>query len=175
MEWLDLVVPSAAILALFAAVGLVHRGHPAGACDPARSRSGSPAPATPPWTAPLQRIAELQARQACPGRGAPAGARARCAPSASIALVALVLRRRRSAGVWYLFVRGDGSAGATADAGPGHARAQRSAPRPPAPKPVDSTLVPADVPPLVDKGQYTVAVFNAQRRLRAPRRTSIAP
>ena len=71
MEWLDLVVPSAAILALFGVVALVvvaiRQGRAIRRLEERLARSGEAAD-----EAPLQRIAELQARQ----RSSPGGARA---------------------------------------------------------------------------------------------------
>ena len=62
MAWLDLVTPSAAILGLFAAVGLIivaiRQGRAIRRLEERLARQGEAA--TP---APLQRIAELQARQ----------------------------------------------------------------------------------------------------------------
>ncbi|MEW6582928.1 MAG: LytR C-terminal domain-containing protein [Actinomycetota bacterium] len=160
MDWVDILVPGAAILALFGVVGLVIQSIRLGRAirrveEQAAAGGGS---AT---EVPLRRLQELQARiegRPLPGPSGEAGegrdARRRLAvAAASILVVALA-----GAGVWYLFVRDDGAG--TAEAGSRTtatttttARPQRTA--------VPSDRVPATVPPLDNKAAYTVAVFNA--------------
>ncbi len=156
MEWLDLVVPSAAILALFGVVALVvlaiRQGRAIRRLEERLARSGDAA-----VDAPLQRIAELQARQRVSQGGS---RRASSAPRAwwpwsAIALFAAI------GGVWYLFVKDGSSASASSDTPAQPAGASNGSPTTTVPKPVDSTLVPTDPPVLADKSAFTVAVFNA--------------
>ena len=152
MAWLDLVVPSAAILALLGMVALVVvailQGRRIRKLEDRLAERGDAA-----VEAPLQRIAELQARHQV-SSGVPS-VRTQLRAAGTIALVALVLVAAIG-GVWYLFVRGGG--GSTQAAGSTTAVGTTTAA---APTPVDTSLVPADVPPLPDKSIYTVAVFNA--------------
>ncbi len=156
MEWLDLVVPSAAILALFAVVGLVYvairQGRIIRRLEQRLADRGEAS-----IEAPLQRIAELQARQAV-SSGRPAYTSASSAPPASSPSPpspwSLAI-----GGLWYLFVRDDGSSSATGDTPAATTTAvDRTTANPP--KPVDQTIVPDEVGS-VDKSVYTVAVFNA--------------
>jgi septal ring-binding cell division protein DamX len=171
MAWLDLVTPSAAILGLFAAVGLIivaiRQGRAIRRLEERLARQGEAA--TP---APLQRIAELQARQKV-SSGTPSLER-QLRMVGAIVVVALVIVLAIG-GIWYLFVRGDGDSGATAQE-PAAATTTTSttgtAPQPL--NPVDSTLVPSDVPSLDDPSQYTVAVFNASG-ITGVARTVVAP
>jgi hypothetical protein len=154
MEWLDLVVPSAAILALFGVVALVYvairQGRTIRRLEQRLAERGEAS-----VEAPLQRIAELQAREAV-SSGRPAySAQLRTAGIVALAALALLLA---IGGVWYLFVRDDGGGGGQADT-PATTTAARPTANPP--KPVDQTLVPDDVPALPDKSIYTVAVLNA--------------
>ena len=155
MAWLDLVVPSAALLALFGVVALVVvailQGRKVRRLEDRLADTGDAA-----LEAPLQRIAELQARSAV-SEGVPgAGGGLRAAGMAGLAAIVLIAA---IGGVWYLFVRDDGGTGATA-AGGTTTTASRTTPVEP-PTPVDATLVPETVPVLADKSIYTVAVFNA--------------
>jgi LytR cell envelope-related transcriptional attenuator len=156
MAWLDLVTPSAAILGLFAAVGLIivaiRQGRAIRRLEERLARQGDAA--TP---APLQRIAELQARQKV-SSGTPSLERQlRMVGAIVVAVLVIVLA---IGGIWYLFVRGDGNSGATAQGSTaGTTSTTGTAPTPP--DPVNSTVVPASVPSLADPSQYTVAVFNA--------------
>ena len=169
MEWLDLVVPSAAILSLFGVVALVvvaiRQGRAIRRLEDRLARSGNAAE-----DASLQRIAELQARQrvsqgASSTPGASPSSTSSSAASSSgqlrtlgvVALVAIALFAAVG-GVWYLFLKGGDSASASSDT---PAAATGSTTTGAVTKPVDSTLVPADVPSLADKSAYTVAVFNA--------------
>ena len=157
MEWLDLVVPSAAILALFGVVALVviavRQGRAIRRLEERLARSGDAA-----VDAPLQRIAELQARQRVSQGGVSASRGLRTAGVVALIAIALVAA---IGGVWYLFVKGGDNATATSDTTSQPAGASNGSPTATVPKPVDSTLVPADVPALADKSAYTVAVFNA--------------
>lgn len=168
MEWLDLVVPSAAILSLFGVVALVvvaiRQGRAIRRLEDRLARSGNAAE-----DASLQRIAELQARQrVSQGVSSTTGASSSTSSSAAsssgqlrtlgvVALVAIALFAAVG-GVWYLFLKGGDSASASSDT---PAAATGSTTTGAVTKPVDSTLVPADVPSLADKSAYTVAVFNA--------------
>lgn len=156
MAWLDLVVPSAAILALLGVVALVVvavlQGRKLRKLEDRLARSGDAA-----VEAPLQRIAELQARHAV-SAGLPS-IRRQLRMGGVVALVAVALIAAIG-GVWYLFVRGDGGGSGTAASGTttssttGTSTTQVQTP-------VDTTLVPGSVPALADKSIYTIAVFNA--------------
>jgi hypothetical protein len=155
MEWLDLVVPSAAILALFGVVALVYvairQGRIIRRLEQRLAERGEAS-----IEAPLQRIAELQAREAV-SSGRPAyTTQLRTAGIVALAALALVLA---IGGLWYLFVRDDGGSSATGDTPATTTTAvDRTTANPP--KPVDQTIVPGDVQS-VDRSIYTVAVFNA--------------
>ena len=169
MAWLDLVTPSAAILGLFAAVGLIivaiRQGRAIRRLEERLARQGDAA--TP---APLQRIAELQARQKL-SSGTPSLERQlRMVAAVVVAVVVILLA---IAGIWYLFVRGDGNSGATAQE-PSTSTTSTTGTAPKPPDPVSSTLVPASVPSLADPSQYTVAVFNASG-VTGIARTVVAP
>ena len=156
MAWLDLVVPSAAILALFGVVALVVvaiiQGRTIRRLEERLAEQGDAA-----VEAPLQRIAELQARHAI-SAGAPS-ARVQLRTAGMVALVALALVAAMG-GVWYLFLRGGGGdAGAATATSAQTTTASNTTVNPPTP--VDSTIVPDTVPVLSDKSIYTVAVFNA--------------
>ncbi|MBJ7455566.1 MAG: LytR C-terminal domain-containing protein [Thermoleophilia bacterium] len=155
MAWLDLVVPSAAILALFGVVALVVvavlQGRKVRHLEDRLARSGDAAE-----EAPLQRIAELQARHAV-SSGTP-GASGSLRMAGIIGLVALALFAAIG-GVWYLFVRDDGGGGAQAGT-PATTASTSTTPAQP-PTPVDTTLVPENVPDVPDRSIYTIAVFNA--------------
>ena len=170
MDWLDLVVPSAAILALFAVVALVvvaiRQGRAIRRLEERLARSGDAA-----LDAPLQRIAELQARQrVSEGRKVSSG---QMRTAGVVALVALALIAAIG-GVWYLFVKGDGNTSAGVDEPALAAGASTKPSSTTTPKPVDSTLVPANPAPVADRAAYTVAVFNASGVSGAARNT-IAP
>ena len=156
MEWLDLVVPSAAILAVFGVVALlvvaIRQGRAIRRIEQRLAERGEAA-----VEAPLQRIAELQARQAL-SSGTPNLSR-QIRTAGVIALVGLALVAAVG-GVWYLFVRDDGGS-AAADTPAETAGATTSGTTANPPKPVDQTLVPDVVTPVADKSIYTVAVFNA--------------
>jgi septal ring-binding cell division protein DamX len=170
MEWLDLLAPSAAILGLFAAVGLIivaiRQGRAIRRLEERLARQGEAA--TP---APLQRIAELQARQKV-SSGTPPSLERQLRMAGAIVVAALVIVLAIG-GIWYLFVRGDGGSGATAQE-PAAATTSATGTAPKPPDPVDSTLVPSNVPSLDDPSQYTVAVFNASG-ITGVARTVVAP
>lgn len=155
MEWLDLVVPSVAILALFAAVGLIvvaiRQGRAIRRLEERLARSGDAA-----VEAPLQRIADLQARHTT-SAGAPSVER-QLRIGAVVGVTALILVAAIG-GVWYLFIRDDNGS-ASADTGPAVTTQQSEEGQAPAPPPVDQSLVP-DEAPQIDKSAHTVAVFNS--------------
>lgn len=155
MEWLDLVVPSAAILALFGVVALIYvafrQGRHIRRLEQRLADRGEAS-----IEAPLQRIAELQAREAV-SSGQPAYAtQIRAAGLIALAGLALVLA---IGGLWYLFVRDDGGGGTAAGTPAAATTVDRTTANPT--KPVDQTIVPDEVPLLADRSIYTVAVFNA--------------
>jgi hypothetical protein len=155
MEWLDLVVPSAAILALFGVVALVYvavrQGRIIRRLEQRLADRGEAS-----IEAPLQRTAELQAREQV-SSGRPAyTTQLRTFGIVALACLALVLA---IGGLWYIFVRDDGGGGGTAETPPATTTASNTTANPP--DPVDQTIVPADVPAVPDKSTYTVAVFNA--------------
>jgi len=156
MAWLDLVVPSAAILALFGVVALVVlaiiQGRKVRKLEDRLARTGEAA-----VEAPLQRIAELQARHAV-SAGTP-GASRQFRTAGIVGLVALALVAGIG-GVWFLFLRDDGGSG-SAGAGQTTGTTSTGTTTAETPTPVDATLVPADVPAIADKSIYTVTVFNA--------------
>jgi hypothetical protein len=157
MDWLELVGPSAAILALFGVVALIvaviRQGRTVRRLEERLERTGDAA-----VQAPLQRIAELQARhQVSEGRPS---LHTQMRTGAIVLVCALVLIAA-AGGVWYLFVRDEGGA-ATGEATPGRTTTTAtSGTTANPPRPVDSTLVPATVPPIADTSIYSVAVFNA--------------
>lgn len=156
MEWVDLVAPSAAILSLFAVVALVivaiRQGRQIRKLEERLSRSGDAAD-----EAPLQRIAELQARhQVSEGRPS---REVQMRTLGAVALGALVLVAAIG-GVWYLFVRDDGGQSSAAGT-PATTTSSTAQTAPNPPEPVDATVVPDEVPPVEDQSLYTVAVFNA--------------
>ncbi|MGD9571018.1 MAG: LytR C-terminal domain-containing protein [Thermoleophilia bacterium] len=159
MDWIDLVAPSAAILSIFGVVALIvvaiRQGRQIRRLEDKLERTGDAA-----VEAPLQRIAELQARQKL-SEGTPSGTgRDQLRTAGAIGAVVLVLLVAIG-GVWYLFIRDDGS-GTTADTGntPTQTQTARTATTAPE-RPVDATLVPDEPEEVTDKTLYTVAVFNA--------------
>ncbi len=156
MAWLDLVVPSAAILALFGVVALVVvavlQGRKLRRLEERLARTGEAAE-----EAPLQRIAELQARHSV-SSGVPS-VRGSLRMAGVVGLVALALVAAIG-GVWYLFVRGGDGAGTQAGGTTTSTASTGTAPVEP-PTPVDTTLVPETVADLPDRSIYTIAVFNA--------------
>jgi LytR cell envelope-related transcriptional attenuator len=162
MDWLQLLTPSLAILALFAAAALVFQsirhGRAIRRVEDRLSESGGSAASQ----AALDRIAQLQARAVVsqgnlppPRRTVPVGV----VGGIAVAVVALL-----GVGSWYLFIRDDGGGGA---------RASQNARPPAVPTPSNNT-VPDVVPPLPNKADYTVAVLNASGQEGAAR-LKIAP
>jgi len=170
MDWLDLVVPSAAILALFGTLALVvvalRQGRAIRRLEERLARSGDAAE-----DAPLQRIAELQARQrVSEGRTVSSG---QMRTAGIVALVAIALVAAIG-GIWYLFVKGGDSASASSDTPALAAGASTKPSSITTPKPVDATIVPANPPAVADRAAYTVAVFNASG-ISGVARDTIAP
>ena len=156
MEWLDLVVPSVAILAFFAVIGLivtaVRQGRAIRRLEERLARTGDAA-----VEAPLQRIADLQARHATSSGSSPDIQR-QLRVGAVVGVSALVLVALIG-GIWYLFIRDD-NVSASADTGRPAASTQQQQQTAPAAPPPDQALVPDEVPQ-IDKSAHTVAVFNA--------------
>lgn len=152
MDWIDLLTPSAAILALFAAIGLgvqsIRQGRHIRRLEEQVANGGGAAS-----KASLERIEQLQKRaKVSQGGLTPAGGgglRPWAIAGVSALVIALV-----GGGVWFLFLRdsGDGSSST--------AKASTTEVRTTALPPDRSDVVPAVVPPLVNKGQYTVAILN---------------
>jgi LytR cell envelope-related transcriptional attenuator len=155
VEWLDLVVPSVAILALFAAIGLIvtaiRQGRAIRRLEERLARTGDAA-----VEAPLQRIADLQARHATSSSARKPGLDRQIRIGAVIGVTALVLIAAIG-GVWYLFIRDDGG---SASAETGRSTTAQQTQTAPAAPPPDQALVPDEVPQ-IDKSAHTVAVFNA--------------
>jgi LytR cell envelope-related transcriptional attenuator len=152
MDWVDLLTPSAAILALFAAVGLVvqsiRQGRQLRQLEERVAEGGGTA-----TKASLDRIAQLQARASTSSGVAPPGAGTRrAAIIAACVLVAALI----AGGTWFLFFRdgGGGSSGSPSAAMPSGASASRAL------KP-ETDAVPATPPALpAPKSSYTVAILN---------------
>lgn len=158
MDWLDLVVPSAAILALFAVVALivvaVVQGRSIRRLENRLAERGDAAE-----EAALQRIAQLQARQEVSDDEAQVRSRVSMQAGGVVALAALALICV-IAGIWYLFVRGDDGSAAAGAGTTTTAAVTTTTPVAP-PTPVDSTLVPENVPVVADKAAFEVIVLNA--------------
>jgi LytR cell envelope-related transcriptional attenuator len=155
VEWLDLVVPSVAILAFFASIGLIitaiRQGRAIRRLEERLARSGDAAD-----EAPLQRIADLQARHATSSRSP--GIDRQLRVGAVVGVSALILLAAIG-GIWYLFIRDDGGS-ASADTGGAPAAQSQGQQSAPARPPADPALVPDQVAQ-IDKSAHTVAVFNA--------------
>lgn len=157
MDVVDLLAPSAAILAIFVAIGLVvqsiRQGRAIRRLEERLAERGDAAA-----EASLQRVAQLQARAQVSSGDGGAGPLGRDGVRTGLAVLGVVVVLLLAAGgVWFAFLRDDGaSAGSAADA-PTTEQAQ-AAPKAP---PRDTTVVPDEVPPLADKGLYTVTIFNA--------------
>jgi LytR cell envelope-related transcriptional attenuator len=160
VDWLQLLTPSLAILALFAAAALLVQSVRHGRAirrmeERLAERGGSPAS-----QAALDRIAQLQARASTSQGGLPEPrrpGRIGAVGGASVAVLALV-----GVGSWYLFARGDD----------GKARPRTT--RPASVPTPSSNEVPATVPPLENKANYTVAVLNASG-VEGAARLNVAP
>ena len=155
MAWIDLLTPSAAVLALFFSIALVVQAWRHGRAI-RRIEQRLVSNGTAGVDAPLERIAQLQQRITTSqgvrpprslGGGRPGGA-----VLGAIAAAVVVL----GAGGWYFLIRDSGSPAKTP---PGTAQGQTST-TDTTPVPANPTQVPAN-PPDVDPGTVTVAVFNA--------------
>ena len=157
MEWLRLLAPSAAVLALFLGIGLlvqsIRHGRAIRRLEQ-RIADGEGAASR----ASLERIAALQARSGVSTGAAPGRSRVR---PILFGLGAVVLAALVVTGGWWFLGRGDSvSAGPQAEDAP--AATTTNANPPP-----DGTSVPTELPPLQDKAQFEVAVFNASGVSRA--------
>jgi hypothetical protein len=151
MDWLQLLTPSLAILALFGAAALlvqsVRHGRAIRRMEERLTQSGGSAATQ----AALDRIAQLQARAVISQGNLPPPRRSLrlgVLGGASVAVLALV-----GVGSWYLFFRDDG--------GHGSANTGTQNGRPPAVPAPSRNTVPATVAALDNKANYTVAVLNA--------------
>jgi hypothetical protein len=165
MDGLELIAPATGIIALFAVIGaivqLIRQGRAIRRLED-RLREGGVSAAD----ASLERIRQLQTRAQISSGTAP-----RTGPAVTIGVV--VALAVIAAGSWLLFFRGDSdpdtgeanppaasttertsttTEGGTATEGDGTTTASSEA---------NPDRVPADVPPLANKAQVTVAVFNA--------------
>jgi hypothetical protein len=162
-SWVDILLPGAAVLALFGVVGLVIQvirlGRALRRFEERSALGGGSA-----TDVSLRRLQELQARMS--GRSLPAeaghsaegdgpGRRRLGVVIAAIAALALA-----GGGGWYFFVRDDGGTPATAETPP-PATTTTTAASPAAPNAVATGKVPANPKPLENKASYTVAVLNA--------------
>jgi LytR cell envelope-related transcriptional attenuator len=152
MDWVDFLTPSAAILALFAVIGLGVQSFRQGRhIRRLEERVANGGGATS--KASLERIQQLQTRaQVSQGHLVPAGGRG--PRNVVIGAVTVLVLALIGGGIWFLFLRDSG------DGSPSSANATTTTARTTALPPDRSDLVPAAVPPLVNKGQYTVAVLN---------------
>jgi hypothetical protein len=152
LDWLDLLTPSAAILALFLVVGLVvqsvRQGRHIRQLEERVANGGGAS-----TKASLERIAQLQARAKTSQGGvrSPTPVPRRAAIVVSALLVAALI----GGGVWFLFFRSDGGTSTATNTPPPRARAGARALGPDR-----SDLVPARVPALAQKSLYTVAILN---------------
>jgi hypothetical protein len=155
MDWLDLLTPSAAVLALFIAVGLVvqsiRHGRAIKRLEQGLAQAGGVA-----VEASLERIQQLQARaNISSGEAMPPSALLRRAGVIIAAVVAVLVIGGLT---WAFFLRDGG--GDDALAGNGDDRTI-STPSGPPTVPPDQSTVPDDLPPLENKSLYDVAVLNA--------------
>ena len=159
MEWLRLLAPSAAVLALFLGIGLlvqsIRHGRAIRRLE-RRMADGEGAASR----ASLERIAALQARPGVSTGAAPSGP-SRVRPIL-LGLGALVLVALVVGGGWWFLGRGGDADGATPQAADTPAATGTTTTPPP-----DGTSVPTELPPLQDKAQFEVAVFNASGVSRA--------
>jgi LytR cell envelope-related transcriptional attenuator len=153
VDWLELVGPSAAILALFAVVGLVvqsiRHGRAIRRLEDRVAQAGSAA-----VEAPLERIQQLQTRAAVSsgeGRRLPPGALRKAL--LSLGVVALVVAA--GLGGWFALSRGGDDGGAAE--GP-TATLEEDAGQPTVP--ADPGTVPDEPAPVANPSQFQVAVFN---------------
>ncbi len=154
MDWVDLLAPSAAVLALFIAVGLVvqsiRQGRAIKRLEQGLAQAGAVA-----VEASLERIQQLQARASISsGEPGPPSALLRRAGVIAAAVVAVLVIGGLT---WAFFLRGgDGD-----DALAGNGNQTISTPSGPPAVPPDQSTVPDDLPPLDNKSLYDVAVLNA--------------
>lgn len=153
MDWVDLLAPSAAVLALFIAVGLVvqsiRHGRAIKRLEQGLAQAGAVA-----VEASLERIQQLQARASISsGEPGPPSALLRRAGVIAAAIVAVLVIGGLT---WAFFLRGGD--GDDALAGGNQTISTPSG----APEvPPDQSTVPDDLPPLENKSLYDVAVLNA--------------
>lgn len=151
MPDLDLIAPGAAILALFGVVGLIvqsiRHGRALRRLEERLREGGVSA-----TEASLDRLRALQARAEV-SSGVARGPRV--GPAATVGAIALVAVL--VVGGWFVFLRDD--AGTAAPAGTTEAEAGTTTAATTAAAP--SNTVPAEVPPLTSKAQFTVSVLNA--------------
>ncbi|MCU0307877.1 MAG: LytR C-terminal domain-containing protein [Thermoleophilia bacterium] len=157
MDWLEILVMSAAVLSVLAFIGLgillVRQGHSLRRLQEQVAAGGDEA-ATAPSMDRLRRLrAEARATAPAAGDAAPAPVRVsdpgrgrRLALIGGLGVLVLALA---AGGAWFLFIRDSGS-GTTAVTPP---------PPPPPPAP-PSDRVPQNPPPLDNKAAYTVAILN---------------
>lgn len=153
VEWLDLVAPSAAILALFAAVGLVvqsiRQGRAIRRLEDRLAQGGGSA-----VEAPLERIQQLQARAAVSsgeGRRLPRASMRTVLVSAAVVGVVVLA----GLGAWLALSRGGDDGDATGPV----ATLEEEAGQPTVPP--DPSTVPAEPAPVSNPGLFEVTVFNA--------------
>ncbi|MGD9694548.1 MAG: LytR C-terminal domain-containing protein [Thermoleophilia bacterium] len=161
MDWLDLVTPSAAILALFGVVAVIvvaiRQGRAIRRLEDRLASTGDAAE-----DAPLQRIAELQARQKI-SEGGTGGLRGELRTGLVVLASALVLVAAIG-GVWYLFIRDDGDGGTAAGGATTEQATTQAGTTGNPPEPSDESLVPADPPAPSDPSAVAVMVWNATER-----------
>ena len=153
MDWVDLLTPSAAVLALFIAIGLVvqsiRHGRAIRRLEQGLAQAGGVA-----VEASLERIQQLQARASISsGEAMPPSALVRRAGVIVAAVVAVLVIGGLT---WAFFLRGGGE-----DALAGGKGQTISTPSGPPTVPPDQSTVPEDLPPLENKSLYDVAVLNA--------------
>ncbi len=155
MEWIDLLTPSAAVLALFFSIALVVQAWRHGRAI-RRIEQRLISNGTAGADAPLERIVQLQQRittsegvrpRRSLGAGPPRGVVIGAAAAAVVVL---------GAGGWYFLIRDSAASGKNP---PGSSQGQTST-TDTTPVPPNPTQVPAN-PPDIDPGTVTVAVFNA--------------
>lgn len=150
MGWLELVVPAAAVLALFLGIALlvqsIRHGRAIRRLEERLAEQGDAA-----TRASLERIVQLQARASTSTGSAPRERNLRpLLLGGAIALLVVVI----GAGAFWFLSRGDDGDAAAQDT-PTTQTTRTQAP------PDDGTTVPEELPPLENKSQYSVAVFNA--------------
>ena len=156
MEWLDLVVPSAAIFAVFLGIALlvqsIRHGRAIRRLEETLASSGNAAS-----EAPLERVKELQTRMALDGEDGPRNRNRTIGGIAvGVLLLALVV-----GGAWLLFVRDGGSGDPSAEASPPAETTATTAPTETTPPPAPDRGAVGNPTPIADKSQFTVAIFNA--------------